>query len=252
MADRGEAALENVVANGSEIVLAHFELAGTGGDKFGGGEGLSEVGDEKRSHGDVEREERLDAVGHVERRVAGGFADGCAVCPKDVGRASWPLGDVAFASLDEGVANRPVLPLDDAIGAGVVGGNANVSDAIPVRKSVQRGDVGGAVVGNDLFDCAPSAQYLLEKKCSDRAASFCAERTPFRPSGERAAGLSDVLEAVSGCPNHSVDVDFVEEGCWDGDGRGNADLGGLTQLALVAGVDGPCDALLERGPPEAA
>jgi hypothetical protein len=67
------------------------ELAGTGSDKFGGGEGLSKVGDEKHSHGNVKGKKRLDAVSHVERRVAGGFADGCAVSPKDMGSGGWPL-----------------------------------------------------------------------------------------------------------------------------------------------------------------
>jgi hypothetical protein len=64
-------------------------------------------------------------------------------------------------------------------------------------------------------------------------------------------GLSDVLEAVSQWPDHGVDIDLVEKRCWDGNSGRDVNLGGLMQLALVAGVDKPSDVLLEQGPPEA-
>ena len=111
---------EDVVADGSRVGLAHFELARSGGNEFSGQKWLGEVEDEKRSHGNAEGKERLDAMGHVKRRVACGLANGCAVGPKDMRGADWPFGGVAFANLDDGLANGPVLALDSAIGAGVV------------------------------------------------------------------------------------------------------------------------------------
>ena len=77
--------------NGVEIFVAHLELASTGGDEVSGVERLSEVGDEKRSKGDVKREKGLDPMCHVEGRVAGGPANGCVVSPEDVWCASQPF-----------------------------------------------------------------------------------------------------------------------------------------------------------------
>ena len=87
----GEAALEDVVADGSEIAFTHLELAGTGGDEFSGGEWASEFRDKKHGHGDIKGKKWLDAVGHVKWGVASGLANSCAVSPKDVGGAGWPL-----------------------------------------------------------------------------------------------------------------------------------------------------------------
>ena len=82
---------------------------------------------------------------------------GCSVSPEDVRGEGWPLGVVAFAGLDKGVTNCPVLLLDDAIRTKVVWGNADVSDTIPIRKPVECGDIGRAVVSDNLFDGTPSA-----------------------------------------------------------------------------------------------
>ena len=79
------------------------------------------------------------------------------VGPEDVRGKGRPLGVIAFTGLDKGIANCPVLSLDDAVCVGVVWGNADVSDTIPIRKPVECGDVGCAIVGDDLFDGAPSA-----------------------------------------------------------------------------------------------
>ena len=143
-----------------------------------------------------------------------------------------------------------MLSLNDAVSMRVIGGNADVMNAIVVCKPIQRGDVGGTVVSNNFFDCAPSAQHVFEKEGSDRAAGFCMERAPFWPGGERTTSLSDVPKAMCRWPGHSVDIDFAEKGCWDSDSGRNANFGSLMQLALMAGIDKPHDFLLEGGPPE--
>ena len=50
---------------------------------------------------------------------------------------------------------------------------------------------------------------------------------------------------------HGVDVGFAEEGSGKRDNGRDADLGGLSELALVTGVDIPFDVAVEGGPPEA-
>jgi len=59
-------------------------------------------------------------MGHVKQSVACGLANGCAVSPKDMRGANWPLGIVALVNLDDRLTNGLVLVLDDAIGTGVV------------------------------------------------------------------------------------------------------------------------------------
>ena len=110
--DRGEACLEDVVVDGGKVALAQLELAGADCEEVGGQKRLGEVGDEKRRESDVEGENWLNPVHHVERREASQLAGGCSVGPEDVRGEGWPLGVVAFAGLDKGIANCPVLSLD--------------------------------------------------------------------------------------------------------------------------------------------
>ena len=160
------------------------------------------------------------------------------------------FGGVAFASLNEGLANGSVLLFDDAIRAGVVRGDADVVDTIPVREPVQCSDVGRTVVSDDLFDGTPAAQYLLEKKHTQGAAVLHAQGVPLRPSSEGAAGLSDISEATNVRHQHGVDIYLTEEVGGDGDSRRDPDLGCLAELALVTSADVPLDILLKEGPPE--
>ena len=50
-----------------------------------------------------------------------------------------------------------MLLLDDAVCLGVVGQDMNVSNAIPIHEPVEGCNVRGAIVGNDLPYCSPSA-----------------------------------------------------------------------------------------------
>jgi len=132
----------------------------------------------------------------------------------------------------------------------VVSRNADVSDTIPIRKPVKRGNIRHAVVSDDLFDGAPPAQNFLEKKHTKSAACLGAESMPFQPGSEGAAGLGDVMEAAGRGHKCSVNIEFAEKWGGDCDGGRNVDLGGLVKLALMAGGDVPFDILLEGGPPE--
>ena len=88
--------------------------------------------------------------------------------------AGRPFGGVAFAGLDKGLANRPMLSLDDAVRAGIVRGDADVANTIPISEPVEGSDIRRAIVGDDLFDSAPPAQDVLEKKRTEGAASLSA------------------------------------------------------------------------------
>ena len=79
------------------------------------------------------------------------------VSPEDVRGKGQPLGVVAFTGLDKRVTNCLVLSLNNAIRVEVVWGNADVSDTIPICKPVKCGDIGYAIVGDNLFDGTPSA-----------------------------------------------------------------------------------------------
>jgi len=251
LADGGEARLEDVVVNGVEVFFVHLELASAGGDEVSGVERFSEVGDEERSESDVKRKKGLDPVHHVKGGVASRPVNGCAVGPEDMWRMSWPLRSVAFASLDEGLDDGAVLPLNDAICTQVVSRNADVSDTVPIRKPVEGGDVRCAVVSDDLFDGAPPAQNFLKKKHTESVACLSAESTPLWPGGKGAAGLGDVMEAAGGGHKCGVDIELAEKWGGDCDSGRNADLGGLAKLALMGGGDVPFDVLLKGGPPEA-
>ena len=66
-----------------------------------------------------------------------------------------PFSGIAFTSLDEGLTNCLVLLLNDAIHMGVIRGDVDVTDTIPVCKPVQGSNVGCAIVGDNFFNGAP-------------------------------------------------------------------------------------------------
>jgi hypothetical protein len=100
--------------------------------------------------------------------------DGCAVGPKDMQCMGGSFGGVTFTSLDKGLANSPVLLLNNAIHVGVVWGDVDVANTILVHKPVKGGNIGCAIVGDDFFNGTPPAQDVLKKKCIKGVASFCA------------------------------------------------------------------------------
>jgi hypothetical protein len=63
--------------------------------------------------------------------------------------------------------------------------------------------------------------------------------------------LDDVAVAGSAGHQHGVNVCFAKEGHGDGNGGQDADLGGLLDLAFVAGGDILFNIMSERRPPKA-
>ena len=168
----GEAAGDDAVVDGGKVGWAFLKLASTGDEEIFSRKRLGEVGYEESCHREVEGENWLNPVHHVIRRKAGRLASSGAVSPESERRERQPVRMIAFARLEDGIADSMMLPLNDAIGLQVVCRNADVSDAIPVRKPVESRHISGAVVGDDLLYCAPSAQYLLEYKRADHPASL--------------------------------------------------------------------------------
>ena len=58
--------------------------------------------------------------------------------------------------------------------------------------------------------------------------------------------MNDVVKACSRGHEHNFDVCLVEERCWDGDCGRDADLGSLSNLALMAGGNVLLNVVSER------
>ena len=69
--DGGEVALEDASMDGGKVIFASLELTGADSKEFVGGKWLGKIWHEESGKGNVERENRLDAMGHVEGDVAG-------------------------------------------------------------------------------------------------------------------------------------------------------------------------------------
>ena len=79
---------------------------------------------------------------------------------------------VAFARFENGVTDGAMLPLDDAVCLQVVCQDADVPNAIPVRKPVKSSHISCAVVSNNLLYRSPLAKDLFKDKCSNHLASL--------------------------------------------------------------------------------
>ena len=104
--------------------------------------------------------------------MSGRFPGSDMVGPEYVRSDCRPSADFAVASLHNRVPDGAMLTLNDAIGAGVIGGYADVGDAIPSLQPIERGDEGCTVICNDLLDTSPSAQNLFEHESTQCAASL--------------------------------------------------------------------------------
>src|SRR5882762_6742975 len=104
--------------------------------------------------------------------MPGRLPGGDTVGPEDVRGDCRPSANVAVASFYDGVPDGAMLTLDDAIGTGVIGGYADVGDAIPSLQPIECGDKCRSIIRDDLFDTSPSAQDLLKEECTERLASL--------------------------------------------------------------------------------
>lgn len=85
-----------------------------------------------------------------------------------------PFSGVAFTSPDKGLTNCLVLSLNNAICAGVIQGDVDIMDTVPVHEPVEGGDTGHAIVGDNFFNGTPPAQYVFKKKCTQYVTGLCA------------------------------------------------------------------------------
>jgi len=157
LAGGGKVAGGDVVVDGCKVGWAFLELAGVGDEEVFSQERCGEIRHKEGCHRKIEGENWLNPMHHIVGREASRLAGGCAVSPKGERHEHWPMRVVAFAHLENGVADGAVLSLNDPICLRIVCRNANVSDAIPVHKPVESGHIGGAIVYNDLLHRSPSA-----------------------------------------------------------------------------------------------
>jgi len=94
------------------------------------------------------------------------------------------LRAVAVTCLEDRVAHHVVLPLDDAVRLRVICQDADVVNAIPLHEPVECCDVSRAIVSDDLSNCSPSAEDLLEDKCGNHASILQAKGMPLGPGCE--------------------------------------------------------------------
>jgi len=133
---------------------------------------------------DVKWKGGLHTMCHVKGGKASRLANCGVVSPEGEGRNCGPMRGVTVACLEDGVTHRAVLPLNNAICLGVICQDADVVDAIPVRKPIECCDVSHAIVSDYLSNCSPSAEDLLENKGANCASSLCAKCTPLGPGCE--------------------------------------------------------------------
>ncbi len=161
-----------------------------------------------------------------------------------------PFLRFVLASLHNSFSDIEVAAFYDTVGLGVVSGDAYVVDFVFVREVFKCCEEGSAVVRDDLHECAPTTEEFLINEVSDRLSSLVHEHAPLGPGGKGATSLNNVpictLRHV-----HGVEMRFVEERSGSCDGRRDAELSKLSELAFVAGSDVPLNVLVESRPPEA-
>src|SRR5216684_4504579 len=120
-----------------------------------------------------------------------------------------------------------MLALHYPISPRVVCRYLDVADARLVGQPVESGNIGGPIVGNNLFHCSPPTQNFFEDKRAESVTRFGVKCMPFWPCGEGAASLDDVVKSRGRGHEHGVDVCFAKEGCWSSDGGWYADFSSL-------------------------
>ena len=106
------------------------------------------------------------------------------VSPEGEGGNHQPSRAVTITCLEDGVVHCAVLPLDDAVCLRVICQDADVVNAIPLHKPVERCDVSCAVISDNLSDCTPSAEDLLEDECGDCVSILQVKGMPLGPGCE--------------------------------------------------------------------
>jgi len=184
LADRGEAAGVNAIMDGGKVSRAFLELVSACGNEVLHRKWVGEVRYEEGCLCDVKWKGGLHAVCHIKGGKASRLANHGMVSPEGEGRNCRPMRGVAVACLEDGVAHRTVLPLNNTICLGVIRRDVDVVYAIPVREPIECCDVSRAIVSDYLANCSPSAEDLLENKGANCASSLCAKCMPLGPGCE--------------------------------------------------------------------
>ena len=193
-------------------VLGTFsELLGSGSDEFFGGNAVVLSGSEIGGLGNVEREERVNAVDHVVGGVTGRLSNGNSFSPEDLREDFAPLGLVTLAGLHDGFANVEVLGFHDPVGSRVVPRDANVVDTVAFANVVESGDVGGAVVGDELCETTPSTEDFLEDELAHDHSRVGSGSAPFWPGRESTASVKAVSIFTDLGHEEGVDMSFPKQ-----------------------------------------
>jgi len=120
LANRGVVAGMDVIMDGGKVGGALLELAGMCGDEIFRRERVGEVRYEEGGLCDVKWKGGLHTVCHVKGGKASRLANCGVVSPEGKGRNRRPTQGVAITCLEDGVAYRVVLLLNNAICLGVI------------------------------------------------------------------------------------------------------------------------------------
>ena len=170
--------------DGSKVSGAFLELANACSYEFFHREWFDKVRDKKGSLCDVKWKGGFHAMCHVKRGEAGRLANSGTVSPEGERGDRQPLRAVTITCLEDGVVYHAVLLLNNAVRLRVICQDVDVVNAIPLRKPVKCCDVSHAIVSDDLSNCSPSAEDLLEDKCGNHVSILQAKGMPLGPGCE--------------------------------------------------------------------
>ena len=125
------------------------------------------------------------------------------------------------------------------------------SDAIPTRKHISSLNKSRAIISHKLRNSSPMTDNVLTNKRHNWRCSLGSQHTPFQIHSQGAPSLDDLAVATRSWHNHSTHMGFVKQSAHDRNSWGNVQLGGLVNLAFVAGADVPFDDVDQPRPPKA-
>ena len=129
---------------------------------------------------DVEREKGVNAMSHVVRGVAGGFANSNSFGPENLGQDLTPLRLVPFTGLHDCFPNVEMLGLHNSIGLRIIAGDPDMVDVVSLTEPVRSSDIGRGVIGNNFHHTSPPTEDTENKHPNDFS-GFQGRSLPFGP-----------------------------------------------------------------------
>ena len=124
--------------------------------------------------------------------------------------------------------------LDNSIGLGVVGRDADVVDTIVVSEDLERGNVRSAVVRYNGFYCTVAAENGFEDEFGYSYGIFGVKHAVFRPSRKGTMCLCYIREAIGLRHPHCIHMDNSEQATGLRHHRWNMRPMNVADLAYVA------------------